>query len=76
MCPDFLRLLCSFSCGFFSTQVHSGNSFQSVHLMHSVLWVSIMYFSPLFVPFCMGEGSHDYSNIQDFGAVFPKKVSL
>ena len=41
--------------------VHSGDSFQSVHLMHSVVWVSIVYFSPLFVPFLMGEGSHDYS---------------
>ena len=41
--------------------VHSGVSFQSVHLMHSVVWVSIMYFSPLFLPFPMGEGSHDYS---------------
>ena len=33
--------------------VHSGVSFQSVHLMHSVVWVSVMYFSPLFVPFHM-----------------------
>ena len=40
--------------------VHSGVSFQSVHLMHSVVWVSVMYFSTLFVPFPMGEGSHDY----------------
>ena len=60
MCPDFHRLLCSFSCGFFFL-VNSGVSFQSVHLIHSVVWVSVMYFSPLFVPFSMGEGSHGYS---------------
>ena len=75
MCPDFHRLLYSFSCGFFFL-VHSGVSFQSVHLMHTVVWVSVMYFSPLFVPFPMGEGSHDYSEIQDFGADVPQKVSL
>ena len=46
---------------FFFFLVHSGVSFQSVHLMHSVVWVSVMYFSPLFVPFPMGNGSHEYS---------------
>ena len=58
----------------FFSLVHSGVSFKSVHLMHSVVWV--MYFSPLFVPFPMGKGSHEYSYIQVFGADFPQKVSL
>ena len=38
-----------FLCFFFFFLVHSGVSFQSVHLMHSVVWVSVMYFSP---PLC------------------------
>ena len=46
---------------FFFFLVHSGVSFQSVHLMHSGVWVSVMYFSPLFAPFPMGKGSHEYS---------------
>ena len=41
--------------------IHTGDFFHSVHLMHSVVWVSILFFSPLFVPFCMYVGSQNYS---------------
>ena len=53
--------------------VHSGVSFQSVHLMHSVVWVSVMYFSPPFLPFPMAKVHMIIPRFGILGLIFHRK---